>query len=125
MSKFGPKKYHIYCYYYEFEGIRVGLIPVRFYVYVGHTHLPGYLSDQYHKFRGEDMTTFRHAYRHSHVGRTMFKRHDFKSTTLSLHQALKWEQNLTKLMVKKGYPLLNDDLNQLDGKHGQRKLNIV
>ena len=118
MSKYGPKKYHIYLYYYEFKGLRI-------YVYAGHTYLPGFISDQYHKFKGKDMTTFRHAYRHSHVGRRMFKRHDFETTTLSLHQALKWEQKITKLLVKNGYPVLNDDLNQLDGKHGQRKLSIV
>ena len=43
----------------------------------------------------------------------------------SQEQALKWEQRLTKYLVKNDHPLMNDDLNQLDGKHGQKLLGLV
>lgn len=125
MSKFGPKKYHIYIYYYIFRDLLIV-------DYVGHTHLPGWLSELYHNGKGkmkpgqrDEETSFRTGKRRTHKGRRMLKRHDFKVETLSKEQALKWEQRLTKYLVKNGHPLMNDDLNQLDGKHGQRLLELV
>lgn len=124
MSKFGPKKYHIYIYYYIFRDLLI-------IDYVGHTALPAKISELFHKGRAkmkpgqvDKVTSFRKGLRETHKGRRMLERHDFKVTTSSQEQALKWEQRLTKYLVKNGHPLMNDDLNQLDGKHGQRLLGV-
>ena len=125
MSIYGPKEYYIYIYYYIFRGLLIV-------DYVGHAAVPPKISDMFHKGKArmkpgqvDVVTSFRKGYRETHKGRRMLKRHNFKATTSSQEQALKWEQRLTKYLVKNEHPLMNDDLNQLDGKHGQRLLGLV